>query len=460
MTTQLPSALKVLSAVKTLCRQKGHAMPKIVWGGVHATLDANSILHTFPEHYAISGEGEVPLLHLLDYFSGTLSYEDIKSRPGINFNTPGEKVRNSPYFNPDLDALADIDYFELDDLESYLTDYSQYFKRKLRTLPLLFARGCHWKCAFCYNCVLRKQGARYRTKSIEKITREMEPVLATFPMECASVCAEDFFLDEKLAMSWAALAKKHQLAWGANARFNYFGKVLTEENIRHYQESGLYMFGMSIESGDETTRNAILDKCVKDADIFSAMDMIQRVTNGKVAVATSFVVDFPGDTLHAKLETIKMMERVSKYGNVLFSGPQIYRPYPGSPLWKAHAHTQQTSIDDYIQEFDRTGTPKQDAIRKDNLFYSYFLMWHYNRFFHHRINLRLEDGHLTWDLAPACYDSESTFRKSLFASIQWRLKKNYWKYFYDPLILGTIVEVYNRYHAFKAKWFPRDTAQR
>lgn len=433
MTTQLRHAVEIANQIKKHVR--------VVWGGVHCLLDPISIINRYKTHFAISGDGEIPLLKLLSYFAGKESWDSVINQEGISLFLD-HPIVNPPYFIKHLDELPDVSYYDLPHLEKYILSRDPYYIKsceKVATLEIITSRGCSWDCSFCMNSIYRKHKAFRRSKSFEKIRRETESVIDTFKVRIIYPRDEDFFANRKLIEQWLAYAREKGFFWGVSCRYNYFGsKLVTPENLNNFVESGLFYLGMSVEAGSEDLRNKIINKKLSNHDIYNAVDIIQKSVGDRVVVNTSFIVDFPGDTDANKIETIKWMNFLCKSINVTFSGPQIYRPYPGTKLYELekiqkHKYGDLQYYLDNIESEGEFGTKNDYAL----YFYSKALVYYYNwniRFFqlqHDKNN----SGYSIEIIKPPRSFGRFLFQ-CLFATINFRIRFNFWNLFFEPKVIG------------------------
>jgi len=434
MTTQLRHAVEIADQLGKHVR--------VVWGGVHCLLDPVSIINKFKTHFVISGDGEIPFVKLLHYFAGKEPLDSVKAQNGISFYQD-QAVINPPYFNKDLDALPDINYYDLRDLEKYIYRDSFYIKssNKIPTLEIITSRGCSWDCSFCLNSIYRKNRAFHRSKSFEKIRRESEKIIDDFNIKIVLPRDEDFFANRKLLERWMEYAREKDFFWGASCRYNYFKKnLITKETLTNLVDTGLFYLGMSVEAGSEDLRNDIINKQLSNNDIYNAVETIQQSVGDRVAVNTSFVVDFPGDTKANKIETIKWMNYLSKNINVTFSGPQIYRPYPGTKLFELENKGKHKygDIDYYLEHIESEGESGED-INYTSYFYSKALVYYYNwkiRFFQVQVCAN-DSTHCLKVIKPSVLLGKFLF-ECLFATINLRLKYDFWEFFYEPPVIGWV----------------------
>ena len=128
----------------------------VVLGGVHVTGAPKLVFHDLAIDYAIVGEGEDPLLDLLNYLEAG---KDVTSIPNLAYrNEDGEVVVNpNRQFIKDVDSLAypAWDLLPLDRYRDGVMFYNNY-------MGINTARGCAWDCNFCASNVVWKRRVRMR----------------------------------------------------------------------------------------------------------------------------------------------------------------------------------------------------------------------------------------------------------------------------------------------------------
>lgn len=433
MTTQLRHATEIANSLDK--------NERVVWGGVHCLLDPLSIVNRYSNHFVVSGDGEQPLLRLLEYFKEEKDFDFIRNQEGISFYYNGPVI-NSPFFVKDLNTLKNIDYYDLPDFEKYCCKTFPFFEepRIINTLSILTSRGCSWDCSFCINSIYRKHKAFHRSKSIKKIKEETRKVIEDFNIKLVVLQDEDFFINRELVEQWKGYAHEKGFLWGADCRYNYFKEnLINEEKLKDLLDSGLCFVGMSIEAGAENIRNRVLNKQLKNSDIYRTVEIIKKGAGKNLAINTSFIVDFPGDTTSNKIKIIQWMHYLSKNLNIAFSGPQIYRPYPGSKLYLLYKKHEDGNIDYYLNEITGVGASKISIIKYFKmLFYSNLLPRYFNRKFKF---FRLEQTNEKKMPSKKIINKKVLKVENLlvalsFLPIRFRLKFNYWGFFFEPLLMG------------------------
>lgn len=409
---------------------------KIVWGGIHCLFDPLSMLRSYPDTFVISGEGETPLSNLIDYLSGNLS--DIDSIAGLSYSRDREFKIKEPFFLEDINILPDVDYYDLPYLEKYLDIDLFYFKKKMRTLQVVTSRGCCWDCSFCINSIFRKHKAFHRSKTFDKIKREIKKPIDYFKIEVLLPSDDDFFANKKLVSDWSSYTREKGLLWRGNCRYNYLGRPgLMAEDLKQLAESGLFEMAMGIEAGDEVMRNRLLNKVLKDSDIINGIRVVKE-SKADIVVNTSFISYFPGDTEENRIKMMKLMDFLSKNINIVFSGPQVYRIYPGSKLSNIENKDVTTDLSYYLDNLTFDGWLKSSVEQDEDelLFFSLVLA----HFFNMRFNIIERSGNNEVKKTASKKDSLLVrfIMFLLMFTVTVRLKTNFWGFFVEPRYIGKL----------------------
>lgn len=417
---------------------------KVVWGGVHALFDPLSIVERYHDHYVISGEGEFPLVKLFEFFKGEKTKDWLSEQSGISFYDK-RPVINPPFFMKDINVLPDINYYDLPNFERYLHQKISYFSDlEMLNLSILVSRGCSWNCSFCINSILRQHKGFHRTKTIEKIRRETEKIIDDFDIKMVSPTDEDFFANLNFVDKWKMYAKEKGFLWGANGRYNYFKEtMINEDRLKDYVDNGLLVMSMGLEAGSEELRDKIINKKVSNDDIYKAIEIINNSVGRRLTINSGIIFDFPGDTQQNKIESIKWMDYLSKKINIIFTGPNIYRAYPGTKLYEKEPQHKLGDIDYYLQNIDESGTLKEKTGYKAT-FYTRGL----GRLFSSRCSFfkLINEDHLSasnnkYIVLPP---KRSIVNFLIFLPIRVRIRFNFWKFFIDPYLIGFVLTIFTQ----------------
>lgn len=328
MTSQIPGALKISAFIK-----RKDPQAKVIWGGIHPTLFPEQTCQAEQVDIVVINEGAETSLELARCLE---KGDDLFTVPGIAFkNAQRKSVRTAAR------ALADIQNssfdFSLVDVNKYINiDVSNVGGKTLatgarrRSLPILTALGCPYHCTFCINAILNK---KYRFKKAEQIIAEIEHLMNTYQANDFGLIDEDFFINKNRLSEFLDLLEQRQLkiSWHTSLRADHFKEdYLNEKLMLRVKKLGGFHFGVGAESGSERILQK-LDKGIKKEQVLKAAQLSRKC---KFNIGFSFMTGLPGETDADRKATVKFCAELFRENpDNYIIGPQVYRPYPGSPLY-------------------------------------------------------------------------------------------------------------------------------
>jgi ribosomal peptide maturation radical SAM protein 1 len=310
---QLTSSLYFIREI----RKRAPDLKIVVGGSACAGALGESLIRTFPGiDFLISGEGEMPLVHLIK--SLTANQDDNRMIP-----IPGLVTRHDDLPDHGISQVSDLD-------ELPVPEYDDYFRQALALgqdraffpkIPMEISRGCWWRkssgsgstsgCAFC-NLNLQWKG--YRAKSHEKIVQELE--ILTHQYQILSVSFMDNLLParglEQLFRRIQEMRKELRLFCEIRATTPF--EVLTAMGAAGMHE---------VQVGIESLSTGLLKKLNKGT---TAMDNIEIMKNcetpGMPHLTGNLILTFPSSDDQDVQETL---------ANLNFVLP--FRPLKGIPFW-------------------------------------------------------------------------------------------------------------------------------
>lgn len=311
MTPTLPEALRVAKVAR-----QALADTQIVLGGVHPTLDPESVLADPNVDFVIRGEGERVLDQLINSLSGR--GVALASIDGLCFR--GE---NDTHIVPkalpirDLDALPGADYSAFP-VERYI-EHNELL-RGIRGVSMIVSRGCPFSCTFC--AVQQTMSRLWRIKSASQVVDEIVALRDRYGIN--GVWFKDSIFNMKPA--WTRefcelmIERKVGVEWQANTRID----LLKEDELVLMKRAGLTQIDLGIESGSPKSLLR-LHKQITVEQIREKVQLAKRF----VRVFGFFMIGIPGETE----EDVEQTFEFAKTLDLDRWSWSIYSPLPGSPLY-------------------------------------------------------------------------------------------------------------------------------
>ncbi len=303
--------------------------PFFIMGGYGPTPEPEFFLKKTGADVVCMGEGEITICKLMEALEAqkkkTGSYKPgswLEDVPGTAWLDGKDKKLKKTLRAPlvhDLDTLPQIPY-ELFPMNYYRMMRFPKVKPTDFVFPLMSARGCSFKCTFCY-----RMDPGYRVRSPKNLLDEVEllhkeygityiafqdDLLMSSVKHTEDVCKE--FLKRDLPVRWAC-----------NGRLNY----CSEELLQLMKDAGCTFINYGIESMDQNVLNN-MKKGLRP-------DIIEQGIKDTLKVGISPGLNFIFGNKGDNKETIKKaVNFLIKYDD--FAQKRTIRPvtpYPGSPLY-------------------------------------------------------------------------------------------------------------------------------
>ncbi|MBW1800390.1 MAG: RiPP maturation radical SAM C-methyltransferase [Deltaproteobacteria bacterium] len=326
---QLTSSLYLIRKIK----HRAPSIKVVVGGSACAAEMGRGLLRTFQDiDFLVSGEGELPLIHLIKGMKDRTPMSASKPIPGL-YN----RLMTS---GMDMDAFSQVS--DLDSLPA--PDFGEYFQRLqslgpdktfIPKLPLEISRGCWWRklskkgrpsgCAFCN---LNVQWHGYRSKSESKIIHEMETLSEKHQVLNIS------FMDNLLPPK--GLKGIFDRIAGQGKDYRLFGEIratIPRDVLVAMRAAGM----KEVQVGIEALSSRLLKKLNKGTTAIENIEIMKHCeASGTPNLTGNLILQFPGSDRRDVEETLSHLEFVLPFRPL--KGIPFWLGY-GSPVWhdpKAH----------------------------------------------------------------------------------------------------------------------------
>ncbi len=295
----------------------------------------NSVASSIPEYLlnntevdvAVKGEGEITIVNILKAIENSESLTGVR---GIVFLEKGKAI-DTGY----EEIIADVDRipypnWDLFDMDLYLSHAMQDVpepypipKEDIKPFVVNTARGCPFRCTFCYHVF---QYSNYRHRSAESIIAEIALLHDKYGINYVNFFDELTFFNKQQVRAFIDAVKLsgRTFYWNADIRSNLF----TEEDavmLKELKDAGCVSFGYSLESGSPEILQ-VMNKKLKVED-FKRQKI--ALDNAGITSFTSIVLGYPEETL----ETIKQTFDVC-YDLDIYPSTGYLLPQPGTPMFE------------------------------------------------------------------------------------------------------------------------------
>ena len=307
------------------------AFPELttVLGGTHPILVPNSINSIEGLDALCVGEGELPLLELVNAVEGG---NDLTAIPNFRIRTGSKEIVSTPLSYAVTEA--DLAVLPMQHHEIFPRFRDADRDSKLSFVPrVLWGRGCPYACSYCAVPSLRKalkepmkeSGAKWvRYPPVERAIEEIMFLSDRWKFDT-------FVIDDDVLSTrrdWVLeLANKYpdslrgKLSFEANLRV----ESIDRETMYALKDMGCNLLKFGLENGNYDLRRKILKRPIPDERIEEVFSWAHEVG---IPAHTFNMVGVPGETKDTFWETVKLNRKI-KPERVQIT---VFFPYSGVPL--------------------------------------------------------------------------------------------------------------------------------
>jgi len=285
----------------------------ILVGGYYATLSPEDALAHQSVDIICIGEGEYPLLELLESIGNKSNRQDIEN---LWFKKNTQIIKN-----PLRNLINNLDELPFVDRELFISE-----NRKNGALEIMASRGCPFDCANCSNHALKKiyagKGPYLRYRSAEHVLSEIESCLSKERFKSVQFEDDMFTANQKWLKDFCV---KYKARIGLPFICNIRPESGTEEILGVLKDAGCMQVSIGLEAGDEKIRREVLCRNMPDETIVKVFRETKRVG---IKRKSFNMVGLPHETMRTILKTIWMNIKVAPDA----VQTAVYYPFKGTVL--------------------------------------------------------------------------------------------------------------------------------
>ena len=312
-----PAACEVAREIK----MQAPSLP-IVAGGHHATLSPEETMAEGAFDMLIIGEGEKPVLQLLDTMAAGRPLDEV---PGLWWRNDDviRKVAKAPLLDPE--SMPPVDW-SLHDEETLRANF--YF---WGVLPVMASRGCPARCSFCSITNLQRlyAGEKFlRFRDPKEVVDEVEGHYERYrDMGLRVIYFYDlnFLVNPGWLRAFTDEYKRRglhdKLRWSAYTRADHVN-ASTLESLRG---SGCVNLRVGIEAANPYMRNVLYEKDVPQEVL---IDSIRQIKALGISVTGYFMAGGPGERPEWLMDSLELCRREGIEYPVFF----LYKPLAGTDI--------------------------------------------------------------------------------------------------------------------------------
>ncbi len=329
ITCYTPEYFEVLDLAKAI--RKTNKEIKIVVGGVHPTFHPEHFCYRgSPFDVAVIGEGEETMLELTQALRQQTSLRKIN---GLAFLDKKGKLVTTKKRDlvQDLDSISFPAYNKID--MDYYTTASPYAIRGvfLRSMYVLYSRGCPSQCTFCVAKKLRTcngVGNYVRLRQPEKVFEEITRLKEKYKIDSFYFIDDLFTLNKKKVKEFCQLLIKadSNLLWGCSSKVT----TVDYQTLKMMKKAGCIQIDFGVERGsDEALRfvkKGITLKIIKK--------VFQDCHRLGIRTFANMLINIPDETEKDLEDIIRLLEEIKP----TIVSLNTFTPYPGTEIFDHYSY--------------------------------------------------------------------------------------------------------------------------
>ncbi len=306
----------------------------LVLGGIYPSSQPESAVMSKAD-FVVLGEGEEPMLHLVNALSDGTSVEwpsVIKSKEDLNMSRS--------YFMKDLSKLP-LPARDLVDFSKYV-ELSPRGSKGKRSASIVTSRGCPYDCGFC--SIHPVSGYNWRAFSSQQVIKEINHLVDTYNINNLEIEDDNFTHDpvraEEILNGIIEINKtKGYLSWHAQNGVRI--DTLNENLVKLFKESNAQLVNLALEHGDEEMLKII----GKKLNLKKVEEVVRWYAKYGISGYLFMICGYPGETRKRHKKALKFYRKMYKIAPQLLPGVFYAQPYPNTKLYKLCVEKQYIDSD-------------------------------------------------------------------------------------------------------------------
>ncbi|NMC06464.1 MAG: B12-binding domain-containing radical SAM protein [Candidatus Lokiarchaeota archaeon] len=277
----------------------------VVIGGPHATMAPETLISRRFVDAVVLGEGEKPLLHLLNAYPDK---KKIASHPSIITRDARYRDVTDLASHACLDLIENLDdlpvpAYDLLEMNKYIDNWFQMdaISPDLRGTNVIVSRGCPYACSFCQPTLNKIFGEQVRYRSPSRVVEEIALLRRMYRINSFILTDDTPTFNPRWMREFVSELKKKRLnmVWGCNTRVG----LLPDPLLNEMKLAGFKRVMVGIESGSQRILDDVYHKGIT---LHHVPAFISRMKSAGMKIFAYFMIGAPTETKREIKSTIDL----------------------------------------------------------------------------------------------------------------------------------------------------------
>lgn len=291
----------------------------VVCGGPYATAFPGQVLADPNIEFAVVGEGELPLLRLVEALEGGGDPAGLELPRTLHRSAPERPISLDEALIQDLDQLP----WPAWDLLNPARYFSGPRPASISTvtpsryvLPVMTSRGCPHGCVTCLNTF----GRTYRARSAQSIAAEFSHLIQTYGVQGVEVADDRFFMAREQVTSLSEALRERQIKTRIVLTNCLRLEDLDLEIVDLLEAMGVWRVNLTLE-GRPGDRLGGLPRDLADPRTEA---LVRHIAATRMVLGTFLVLGYPGETRQELERTVARVNQLPFDIVNLFLAPHFF----------------------------------------------------------------------------------------------------------------------------------------